>query len=351
MKEYLLPHIAELEGYVPGEQPQEEGFVKLNTNENPYPCSPDVFDAVTGELERLRLYPDPGWTELRRAAAEICEVPEEWVFCGNGSDEALSLICRSFLGPGRGACYPVPTYTLYRTLAALRNAPVTEIPFAPSWKLPLYELYSSGAVVAFIANPNSPTGTFVDPVEIRDFTRDFKGLVVVDEAYVDFGDEDCLHLVKELDNAVVLRSLSKSYALAGLRVGFMIARPELISTLMNVKDSYNLDRLASAGGAAALRDRDHFEQITSLVKGTRKRLEEELRRRGFEVLPSRANFLCVRPPEHPGARTLYEGLKERKVLVRYFPAEMPDYLRVTVGTDQEVDIFLRELDALMKDAG
>ena len=350
MKEYLLPHIRELEGYVPGEQPRGGDVVKLNTNENPYPPSPRVFEAVTDELLHLRRYPDPVWTDLRRAAAELYGFAPEWIFCGNGGDEILTLVSRAFLGPGRGACYPVPTYTLYRTLAACQNAPATEVPFTPSWHLPVHELTSSGAVVAFISNPNSPTGTAVDPVEIRDLARDFPGLVLVDEAYVDFAEADCLHLVRQAENVAVLRSLSKSYSLAGLRVGLLFARPELVEVLLRLKDSYNLDRLAIAAAAAALGDRKHFEEVRALVLGTRQRLASELRRRGFEVLPSRANFLCARPPEPPGARRLYLGLKERGVLVRYFEKEMPRHLRITVGTDQEVDVLLRELDRLLEEA-
>lgn len=351
MKEHLLPHINDLEGYTPGEQPQEEGFIKLNTNENPYPCSPKVFDAITEQLTKLRLYPDPLWTEFRKAASEVFGFPTDWIFCANGGDEILSLICRCFLTEGRGACYPVPTYTLYRILAAIQNAPVTEIPFTPSWNLPVYELCTSGAVAAFVSNPNSPTGTFISPVEIRDLARDFRGLVLVDEAYVDFADENCLHLVKEMDNVAVLRSFSKSYSLAGLRIGLLFGRPELVEALMKVKDSYNLDRLAAAAGTAALRDRDHFEQVRGLLIGTRERLASELRQRGFDVLPSKSNFICCSPPEPPGAHVIYQKLKEQKVLVRYFREEMPRHLRISIGAEQEIDVLLDKLDTILEEAG
>lgn len=344
MIEYVLPHIRELSGYLPGEQPQEAGYIKLNTNENPYPPSPKVLEAICAELGRLRLYPDPEWADLRKAAAGIYGLPPERIFAGNGGDEILALVCRSFLGPGAGACCPVPTYTLYRTLAAIQNAPVTEIPFPPSWRLPVRELLASGATVAFISNPNSPTGTMVPQDEIRELASRFRGLVLVDEAYVDFANENSLPLLDEFANVALLRSLSKSYALAGLRVGLLFGRPELIDTLIKVKDSYNLDRLAAAGAAAALRDRQYFQELRTRILVSRQRLTDELKKRNFGALPSHSNFVCAAPPEPLNARTVYEKLKARRILVRYFPREMPCHLRITVGTDLEINALLEALD-------
>jgi len=344
----LLDNILEMEGYVPGEQPQGGDYVKLNTNENPYPPSTAVYEAIAEEFRRLRLYPQPMSNPLREAAAEILGFDREWILAGNGSDDLLMMFAQAFLSEERFACAPVPTYTLYRTLAQIQNSKLIEVPFAEGYELPAAELQASGAVLAFLANPNSPTGTMVPPDKIADFARAFPGFVLLDEAYADFADANCLHLVKEYANIGVMRTFSKSYALAGLRVGLLFARPEFIEQLAKVKDSYNLDRLAIVGAAAALRDRDHFNEITSLIKGTRGLLTEELTKRGFDVLPSQSNFVMVKAPEPPGAKAVYLGLKERKVLVRYFEQEMPDHLRITVGTDVEVEALLTQLDEVLK---
>ncbi|MBN1808319.1 MAG: histidinol-phosphate transaminase [Planctomycetes bacterium] len=346
MKQNILKHIHEMDGYVPGEQPQTADYVKLNTNENPYPPSTAVYEAVACELERLRLYPQPMSDPLRDAAVEVYGFEREWVLAGNGSDDLLRMFAQVFLSEGQAACAPVPTYTLYRTLAAMQNSRVIEVPFEEGYRLPVERLCTSGGALLFLANPNSPTGTMAGSGEVSELAGRFPGYVLIDEAYADFADENCLELVRRHPNVGVLRTFSKSYALAGLRVGLLFARPEMTAEITKVKDSYNLDRLAIAGAAAALRDREHFERIRALVLGTRRRLAAALQERGFSVLPSQSNFVMASPPEGLGAGEMYGKLKERRILVRYFERELPEYLRITVGKDTEIDALLAGIDEI-----
>ena len=350
----LRPEIAAMAGYVPGEQPQDEGWVKLNTNENPYPPSPAVADAVVAQLagRAPAKYPDPMAGRFRRRAAAVLGVDPEWILCGNGSDDLLTILVRTFVGAGEAMRVPTPSYVLYRTLAAIQGAACEEVPFAPDWSLPegfAAPRTTAGLPVrlALLPNPNSPSGTIVPPRDLEAIADRFPGALVIDEAYGDFADADCLGLVRSHRRVIVTRSMSKSYALAGVRFGFAVARPEVVRELEKVKDSYNCDALSIAAATAAIGDRDWLRGNRATILATRARLGAALERLGFAVEPSQANFVWCTHPQRPH-RPIYEALKARRILVRWmnYPG-WGDGLRITVGTDAEIDTFLRELGDIL----
>lgn len=341
----VRPNVAALDGYVPGEQPTDPAVIKLNTNENPYPPSARVRAAIVEAIDRLHLYPDPTARALRERAGSLYGVDPDGVILGNGSDELLALLVRAVVGPGDRVAYPVPTYSLYPTLVALQDATALEFPFPPDWTLP-EALDTSGARLFFVCNPNAPSGTLAPVERIERLARANPGAVVVsDEAYVDFSSGSAAGLVSRLPNVAVLRSFSKSYSLAGLRIGLLLAPPALAAELAKVKDSYNLDRLAQAGALAALDDQEWMLGNVARVRATRERLEGELASLGFAVVPSQANFVLARRPGEALAG-LAAALKDRGILVRHFSA-LPDALRISVGTDAQIDRLLGELRALL----
>jgi len=341
---YFRPNVEAMSGYVPGEQPQEKGYVKLNTNENPYPPPRSVLQAIRAAAnDGLRLYPDPLANELRRKIAEVYDTRPERVIVGNGSDDILAMLVRAVAGPGRTVAYPVPTYSLYPTLCRIENCRIREVPYPPDFSLP-EKLARANAALTFVASPNSPSGTVTPSAELGRLARKLKGILAIDEAYADFADEHCLGLVKRHRNVVVLRSFSKSFSLCGIRLGFAVAREEIIAGLMKVKDSYNVNRLAQAAGVAALEAigvmRAHAEQ----VRATRAKLTAALESLGWFVYPSQANFVFARVRPPASAREIYEALKARKILVRWFDAPgLDDGLRISVGSEHQVDILLKEL--------
>lgn len=346
---YFRPAIEAMTGYVPGEQPQEDGFVKLNTNENPYPPSPRVIEAIQrAATDRLRLYPDPLATAFREAAAKLLGVEPDWILAGNGCDDILTIATRSFVGAGDLVRFPYPTYILYETLAELQEGAVETVSFAADWRLP-YELGSAGERLrlVFLPNPNSPSGTLAAPEEIRDLAGRLDVPLLLDEAYVDFAERDCAALAAELENVIVARTLSKSYSLAGLRFGYCVARPEIVAGLRKVKDSYNCDAISIAAATAALEDQAWMRDNAKKIRATRSRLSEALGGLGFDVPDSQANFVWATHAVEP-VRPVFEELRRRKVLVRYmdFPG-WGDGLRVTVGTDAEVDRLLEELGPIV----
>ena len=347
MSRHFLSHIDRMAGYAPGEQPQGGGFLKLNTNENPYPPSPRVIEAIQGALnDRLRLYPDPVGTAFRQAAATLNGVEPGMILAGNGSDDLLTILTRAFVGPGDLIAYPTPSYILYRTLAEIQAARFTEIAFEADWSLDpgRFARQAQGARLALIANPNSPSGTTLGLETLSEIARSVDCPLVVDEAYVDFADRDAVALVADHPNVIVTRSFSKGYSLAGLRLGYLIARPEVVQGLMKVKDSYNCDALSLAGGTAALEDHDYLAETSGKIKATRARLAEAMRARGYVVPESQANFVwCTGGPP---AAPRYEALKARKIFIRLMRyAGQPDGLRITVGTDAEVDRLLEAFPA------
>jgi histidinol-phosphate aminotransferase len=333
--------------YKPGEQPRpHERLIKLNTNENPYPPSPRVRRAIARAVNAaLRLYPAPRGDEFVAAASRLYRVPSEMILAGNGSDELLAMIFRAALGPGDTVAYPVPTYSLYDTLAEVQEAKVVRLPSGPAFKVPIAALGRARARVTIVCNPNSPSGTFTPVREIAALARKLRGrMLVVDEAYVDFARDNAIRLLRKHPNLVILRTLSKSFSLAGMRLGLCFAHPEVIDALLKVKDSYNLSRIALAAGAAALDDAAWMRRNVERVRKTRAAAERRLRALGFEVPPSEANFVLARMPGKDMA-PVARGLRRAGILVRHFAAPLlRDALRISVGTPSE----MRALFAALK---
>jgi histidinol-phosphate aminotransferase len=332
---------------VPGEQPGPgRRVVKLNTNENPYPPSSRVLAALARAVEAsVRLYPDPEARALRARAAAVYGVPADHIMAGNGSDELLALLLRALVDPGDRVAYPVPTYSLYRTLVAVQGGEAVEVPFPDDFALPP-ALADTSARLTFLCNPNSPSGTLVALAEIEALARAVRGVLVVDEAYVDFARGTAMSLVGRFGNVVVLRTFSKSFSLAGLRIGLLFGHPALVTGLRTVKDAYNLNRLSQVAGLAALEDLPAMEANVARIRATRDRLAAELGRLGFRVLPSEANFVLARRPGVDLA-PLAAALAARDIFVRHFAQpRLHDALRITVGTDAEIDALLAALKEL-----
>jgi histidinol-phosphate aminotransferase len=348
---FFRDEVERMTAYVPGEQPPAGSrVIKLNTNENPYPPSPAVARAIAEEVggdgERLRLYSDPTAALVRRAAAAQTGFPEDRVVVGNGSDELLALLFRAAVNPGDVVAYPFPTYVLYETLAAAAGARVRTPAFGREFALPA-ALRGSDAKLVFIASPNSPSGNAHPVTALEELARSLKGgLLVIDEAYADFAEANALSLALTVPNVVVLRTFSKSYSLAGMRLGLLFAAKPVVDAIGKVKDSYNVDRLAIVAGAAALSDAEWMRGNVEKIRATRARLVEGLRARGLDVLPSSANFVFARYRSAELARAAYQSLKQRGILVRYFDRPtLDDGLRITVGTDHEIDALLGALSA------
>lgn len=342
---YARTLLQDIEGYVPGEQPKAPGVIKLNTNENPYPPSPMALEALRGvEADALRKYPDPLSVSLRARWAEIQGYAgPEWVIAGNGMDELLALAVRTFVDPGDTILTTCPTYTLYDTLARLHGARVDSVELDEEYQLP-EAFFERRARLCFLPRPNAPTGVCVPREAVERLCRGFDGIVVIDEAYVDFSENDCMDFAKRHENAVVMRTFSKSFSLAGLRLGLGVANPIIIAEFLKTKDSYNLNAVTQAVGIAALSDYEYMKQNAGRVVQTRERASEALRKLGFTVTPSQSNFVLARWNGSPDARTIFERIKERKIYVRYFDApRLRDALRITIGTDAEMDALLEAL--------
>ncbi len=337
----LRANIQAMAGYVPGEQPRGGAVVKLNTNENPYPPSPRVFEAIREALtgDKLRKYPEPLGDTFRQVAAEVLGVSADQILIGNGSDDLLTILTRAFVPEGGLIVAPTPSYVLYKSLAEIQGARFQTVPFTADWRFQLESNESPDLV--FVPNPNSPTGTFFDPADACPLAKQLNCPVVLDEAYVDFAPSNGLKYTTE-PNLIVTRTLSKSYALAGIRFGFAVAHPSVVRELAKVKDSYNCDVLSLAAATAALADQEYLHETRTKILATRARLTNELVGLGFVVLPSEANFVwarCDRP-----VKPIYEALKARQILVRYMSyAGHGDGLRISVGTDDEIDRLLAEL--------
>ena len=342
---YICRNVEALEGYTPGEQPKDSGVIKLNTNENPYPPSPKVAAALREfDTARLRLYPDPVFMELRRKLAALhgCSVGQ--VFIGNGSDETLSLCTRAFAEVGTGSIgYFDPSYSLYPVLADIRGVQRRPVELADdfTWRMPP----DYTASLFFLTNPNAPTGMMHDPAVVEAFCRNFDGVVVIDEAYADFADSNCMALAVDPGNrnTVVSRTFSKSFSLAGLRFGYLVGPEPLVEALYKIKDSYNMDMLSQLIGSAALDDLDYVRENAARIRTTRTRFSSELTRRGWTVCPSQTNFVFASPPDG-NAAAVFGELKRRRILVRYFPGPRTGrFLRITIGTDDQMDAVLAAL--------
>ena len=336
--------------YVPGEQPPDgEGWVKLNTNESPLPPSPKVIEAIKSAIDdSLRLYPSPTAAPARAAIAAQLDVNAAQVAVGNGADELIEMCFRAFAGKGEHVAYPTPTYPLFEPLCRIHEAVPHPHAMAEGWTW-TDELAQDHAPLKFIVNPNSPTGTWSPESAVEDVVARSRGVVVLDEAYVDFAPESCAGLIEKHRNLLVLRTLSKSYALAGMRVGFALGDPELIDALDAVRDSYNMDRLAIVAAVAAIQDQDHHRQIVEHAVAERGWLAEQLREQRFEVSPSAANFLFVEPPPGSSAPAVADALRERQILIRHYDREpIARWLRITIGTRDQHERLLSALKEIIQ---
>ena len=346
---YFRAEIRAMAGYVPGEQPQTSGFLKLNTNENPYPPSPAVAAAVEEALRRgLQKYPDPVAGAFRRQAAEVLGVEPDWILCGNGSDDILTIATRAFVGQGQMLRLPYPSYILYKSLAQIQGARSEEVHFQSDWSLPpAFAKSVEDLRLVFLPNPNSPSGTIVSRDVILALAEELPCPLLVDEAYGDFAEFNCIDLVAKNEKILVSRSFSKSYALAGLRFGFVVAQPHMIAQLVKVKDSYNCDSLAVAGAAAALSDGAWLAENRAKILATRARLTDRVRKLGFKVVDSQANFVWATKEGTP-LRPIFERLKQQRIYVRYMNyAGWGEGLRISVGTDEQIDAFLAEIERIV----
>ena len=344
---YFRQNIEKVKGYEPGFQPKEMEVLKLNTNEDPYPPSPAVTKALA-EIgsEKLRRYPDPVGNEFREAAADVNGVDPENIMCCNGGDDLLTIAFRAFCDENRPVAYPVPTYSLYPVLAKLQNCSVIEIPFDSEFNLPP-KLAKTGAALTIVCNPNAPSGSFISVGEMVSLADELSGMLLIDEAYADFADENCVALVRDFDNLIVLRSMSKGYSLAAIRFGYAIAQADLIAGLMKVKDSYNVDAVAIALATAAIKDQDYFRQRTEDVKKARESLIAQLRDLKFKVPASHANFVLAETGNCP-ASEIYDKLLRRNIFVRYFDLpSLADKLRVTVGTTEQNEKLILALKEIL----
>lgn len=342
---FICKHVEALEGYTPGEQPHFEGMVKLNTNENPYPPTPAVHEVLKDfAWESLRLYPDPNFCRAREIIAQNCGCSMDQVFVGNGSDEILALFTRAFVEAQGTIGFFHPTYSLYSVLAAIRDAKVKSLPLNDDFTCPVPPADFSDVFVW--TNPNAPTSLMADPQMIATFAKTFKGVVLVDEAYADFAPANCMcYAVDEANtNMLVMRTLSKSFSLAGIRFGYCVGPKPLIDALYKIKDSYNMDALAQRIGVAALSDLPYMQANVAKIQATRARVSEVLTSRGWTVLPSATNFLFVKPPAPMVAATCFAELRAKHLYVRYFPGpKTGDWMRITIGTDEQMDKLLQNL--------
>jgi histidinol-phosphate aminotransferase len=342
---FRKPSLATFAPYVPGIQPADgESWVKLNTNESPFPPAPGVRGAVDAAVNLLPLYPDPGQASFREAVAQVLDVRPEMVVGGNGADEVLAMAVRAYVPAGGTAAYLEPSYTLVPKLLAINGVEGEEHMFAEGYALPP-AFIESDAALKFVTNPNSPTGTLIPLEDIAQLCRRSPGVVLLDEAYVDFAPRSGLEILDDHDNLLLVRTMSKSYALAGLRVGFAVGTPDLVADLWAVKDICNMDRLSMAAAAAALSDEAYWRACVDDTLLNRRLLTEELTQRGWNVLPSGANFIFATPPEP--AAGVYQRLLERHVLVRYFGdrASVKEGLRISIGTQQQCRALLDALQA------
>jgi histidinol-phosphate aminotransferase len=358
-----LPHIAKLHAYTPGLQPTEPGWVKLNTNECPYPPSPRVVEALQREIgadaAALRLYPNPKSTPLRAAVAKLHGhgLTEENVCIGNGSDDILNLLIRAFCTQEAAAGFTLPSYSLYPVLVGIQDGRTTVIEFDRSMRLPVDQIAASTTRAFFLTSPNAPTGVAFSNAELEQVLARYKGLLVVDEAYAPFANENAIPLLARHPRLVVVRTLSKAHALAGIRVGYALADPGIIDLLDRVRDSYNVNRLSQAAALAAIQDPGYYDGIIARVKATRDRAVADFgQRRGWFTYPSQSNFVFTEPKTAQGesgpevAKAAYSFLYSRKVLVRHFPSHAltAPFLRISVGTDAEMAVLSDTLDAWLK---
>ncbi|MDE7244538.1 MAG: histidinol-phosphate transaminase [Oscillospiraceae bacterium] len=355
MSRYMSERFANLEAYVPGEQPQDMRYVKLNTNESPFPPSPAVLAALNrAEAEHLNLYPDPEGKILREKLAALYGVKTENIFLANGSDELLNFIFMTFCDQNRPVAYPAISYGFYPVYASLYGLPYTEVPLREGFRLEPGD-YCGIHKTIVIANPNAPTGRTISVAEIEKILQSNPdNVVAVDEAYIDFGGESCVGLVPEYENLLVCQTFSKFRSMAGGRLGYAIGSKALIEDLDKIKystNSYNINRLTLAAAAAAIDSNDYYVENSKIIQENRAYTVAELEKLGFETLPSKANFIFTHCPKVPGGK-IYQRLKAKGVLVRHWDKpEIAGYCRVTIGSREQMDVFLEKVREILREEG
>ncbi|HEY5297237.1 MAG TPA: histidinol-phosphate transaminase [Verrucomicrobiae bacterium] len=362
-KNLIRPLVRQLHAYVPGEQPKIEGLIKFNTNENPFPPSPKVLRAVKNAVdERLRLYPNPTAEKLRAKLAKLHRCNSENIIVGNGSDELLALAVRGFVEPSPKSKvqspkslvqFFTPSYSLYPVLADIHGAMKNPVPLKPDFGLPSVaelrrgKIWEFDAALTFITTPNAPSGRGYKTLELEKICRVQKGVIVLDEAYVDFANENALKLALKFPHVLVARTFSKAYSLCFQRVGYFVGNPELISALHKIRDSYNVNGLGQIAAEATLDDLKFYRANFKKIIAAREWLARELTKLGFDVLPSRTNFILAKPPKF-SAQLWLEKLREQKILVRWFSApEVKDFLRITIGTQSEAEFLVRAVQKII----
>lgn len=351
MSKYWSEITKSIEPYVCGEQPKDRKYIKLNTNESPYPPSPKVLEAIKNAANGdLRLYPDPDCDELRKTIAEYYNLSKDEIFIGNGSDEVLAFSFLTFFNTNETIIFPEISYSFYPVYAGLYNLNYKLAKLEDDFSIPIGEFAEkNGGVI--IPNPNAPTGRCLDTESIkRILNYNSNKVVIIDEAYIDFGGNSVVGLIKEYDNLLVIQTLSKSRSLAGIRVGFAMGNKELIQGLNRVKNSFNsytIDRVAAAAAVSAIKDKEYFTQCVTKVINTRERIIKTLNALGFNVVPSKANFIFITHKDYE-ASDLFAKLREKSVLVRYFNKDrINNYLRVSIGSDEEMDFFIEKLQEII----
>ncbi len=334
-------NIRKMAGYTPGYQPDSPSAIKLNTNENPYPASPKVFEALANLTAKdLKVYPPFTWKGFRKVASELHGVSPDQIICGNGGDELLSMLVRACCDSHRPLAYPTPTYSLYPVLAHIQNCPIIEIPWSTGYSIP-DTLATCGAKLAIICNPNAPTCSFISPEKIAEFAEKFDGVLLIDEAYADFAEDNCIRLLNSFENIAILRSFSKGYSMAGMRFGYLLTSRLIADALLKVKDSYNVNIATQKAAIAALTDQDYFLDNVAKIKSERERVTLALRNLGFDVPDSHTNFLLAKI-EEPAAKFIYERLVENEIYIRYFDADgLRDKVRISIGTPEENNALLQ----------
>lgn len=352
MSRFLSPRYEKLSPYTPGEQPKTENLIKLNTNECPYPPSPGAMEVLTTkEISSLRLYPDPSATKLVEAIADYYGLEQNQIMVGNGSDEILAFCFMAFQNDERKIYYPDISYGFYPVYSSVFFAKGKAIPLDENLKINIDD-YKNLAGTIIIANPNAPTGIALDPEEIEQILRSNKeNLVIIDEAYIDFGGKSCVPLISAYDNLLIIQTFSKSRALAGARIGFAMGNTEIIQDLNRIKFSfnpYNMNRLSILAGAAAMRDVEYFEKCTGEIQKTREHFVRALKKLGFDVLPSSANFIFARNDKISG-EAYYALLRKKNILVRHFNKKpIEDYVRITIGLPSDMETLLAVTEKILE---
>ncbi|MNJ42648.1 Histidinol-phosphate aminotransferase [compost metagenome] len=345
----ILDHIEQMKAYVSAKQPSEmDGAIRLNLNENPYPPSKEVrkvFSRIA--KEDIRVYPDALCEELRNALAEKYQVKPEQILCGNGSSEIITLIFQACIGANSKIAIPDPSFAFYHTAAVVRQAQIVNIPTRDDFSIDIDLLINSGADAVVLVNPNAPTGRCLAYAEVERLVRSFSGLVIIDEAYIDFADEQAsaVSLISSCRNVIVVRTFSKSYSLCGARVGYCFADEKMIGALLKVKTVYNVNWLSQQLALAALSAQNDLAKNTSAIRRTREFLTVKLQAMGFSVIPSQTNFVLCTPPERIHAKELYERLLEKHIYVRYYDQpRLSDKLRISIGTSAQVEQLCNEIE-------